>query len=209
MGGVIAKESSLLVANEKMFRGKFAIDVRTNCEAISVIAEEEDRRAAQRHDRRGDHRALRQAGAVARRAFGPPPLPGIDLPGIFQVRTVPDVRAIREWIEQGTAFLAGMYNYAGIQFVKPTRRAVVVGGGFIGLETAENLVHLGFEVTVVQKLDQVLGPVDREIARLIEEYVKGTACAWRSTTAWPDSSSWTAARWRYRRSPARPIRPTS
>ena len=48
-----------------------------------------------------------------------PPLPGIDLPGIFQVRTVPDARAIREWIEKGTTFLAGMFNYSGIQFVKP------------------------------------------------------------------------------------------
>ena len=72
-----------------------------------------------------------------------PPLPGIDLPGIFQVRTVPDARTIREWIEKGTEFLAGMFKYSGIQFVKPTRRAVVIGGGFIGLETAENLVHAG------------------------------------------------------------------
>ena len=101
-----------------------------------------------------------------------PPLPGIDLPGIFQVRTVPDARTIREWIEKGTEFLAGMFNYSGIQFVKPTRRAVVIGGGFIGLETAENLVHAGFEVTLVEMLDQVLAPLDREFARLVEEHVK-------------------------------------
>ena len=101
-----------------------------------------------------------------------PPLPGIDLPGIFQVRTVPDARAIREWIERGTAFLAGMYNYSGIQFVKPARRAVVVGGGFIGIETAENLMHLGFDVTIVEMLDQVLAPLDREMARLVEGRLK-------------------------------------
>jgi NADPH-dependent 2,4-dienoyl-CoA reductase/sulfur reductase-like enzyme/rhodanese-related sulfurtransferase len=94
------------------------------------------------------------------------------LPGIFQVRTVPDVRAIREWIEGGTTFLAGMFNYSGIQFVKPTRRAVVIGGGFIGLETAENLIHAGFEVTLVEMLDQVLAPLDRECARLVEEHMK-------------------------------------
>ena len=99
-----------------------------------------------------------------------PPLPGIDLPGIFQVRTVPDARAIREWIEGGTTFLSGMFNYSGIQFVKPTRRAVVIGGGFIGLETAENLVHAGFDVTLVEMLDQVLAPLDREFARLVEEH---------------------------------------
>ena len=101
-----------------------------------------------------------------------PPIPGIDLPGIFQVRTVPDVRAIREWIERGTLFLAGMYSYSGIQFVRPTRRAVVVGGGFIGLETAENLIHAGFEVTLVEMLDQVLAPLDGEFARLVQEHVK-------------------------------------
>ena len=101
-----------------------------------------------------------------------PPLPGIELPGIFQVRTVPDVRAIREWIERGTTFLAGMYNYSGMQFVRPTRRAVVIGGGFIGLETAENLIHAGFEVTLVEMLDQVLAPLDREFARLVEEHLK-------------------------------------
>ena len=85
---------------------------------------------------------------------------------------MPDARAIREWIERGTTFLAGMYNYSGIQFVKPPRRAVVIGGGFIGLETAENLVHAGFEVTLVEMLDQVLAPLDREFARLVEEHVK-------------------------------------
>ena len=45
---------------------------------------------------------------------------------------------------------------------------MVVGGGFIGLEMAENLVHLGFDVTLVQKRDQVLAPLDPEIARLVE-----------------------------------------
>jgi NADPH-dependent 2,4-dienoyl-CoA reductase/sulfur reductase-like enzyme/rhodanese-related sulfurtransferase len=91
---------------------------------------------------------------------------------IFQVRTVPDARTIREWIERGTTFLAGMYNYSGMQFIKPARRAVVIGGGFIGLEMAENLVHLGFEVTLVEMLDQVLAPLDREFARLVEEHLK-------------------------------------
>jgi len=48
----------------------------------------------------------------------------------------------------------------------------VIGGGFIGLETAENLIHAGFEVTLVEMLDQVLAPLDREFARLVEEHLK-------------------------------------
>ena len=70
-------------------------------------------------DRRSDDRVLRQAGAVARRGFGPSAPARHRSAGIFQVRTVPDARTIREWIEQGTTFLAGMYNYSGMQFVKP------------------------------------------------------------------------------------------
>ena len=99
-------------------------------------------------------------GAVSVR----PPLPGIDLPGIFHVRTVPDARAINEWIERGTPFLAGMDRYSGFQAVKPKRRAVVVGAGFIGLETAENLVSR-LRRTLVELSEQVLPPLDPENAR--------------------------------------------
>jgi NADPH-dependent 2,4-dienoyl-CoA reductase/sulfur reductase-like enzyme/rhodanese-related sulfurtransferase len=73
---------------------------------------------------------------------------------------------------RGTEFLAGMFNYTGIQFAKPPRRAVVIGGGFIGLETAENLIHAGFEVTLLEMLDQVLAPLDEEFARLVQEHLK-------------------------------------
>jgi NADPH-dependent 2,4-dienoyl-CoA reductase/sulfur reductase-like enzyme/rhodanese-related sulfurtransferase len=172
ISGVIPKESSLLVANEKLFREQFRIDVRTNCEAIAISPQkktvdlknvETGAVTTEPYDK-----LVLSPGAASIR----PPLPGIDLPGIFHVRTVPDVRTIREWIEKGTTFLAGMYNYSGIQFVKPTRRAVVIGGGFIGLETAENLIHAGFEVTLVEMLDQVLAPLDREFARLVEEHLK-------------------------------------
>jgi NADPH-dependent 2,4-dienoyl-CoA reductase/sulfur reductase-like enzyme/rhodanese-related sulfurtransferase len=172
VSGVIPKESSLLVANEKLFREQFRMDVRTNCEAIAISPQnktvdlknvETGAVTSESYDK-----LVLSPGAASVR----PPLPGIDLPGIFQVRTVPDARTIREWIEKGTTFLAGMYNYSGIQFVKPTRHAVVIGGGFIGLEMAENLVHIGFEVTVVEMLDQVLAPLDPEHARLVEGHLE-------------------------------------
>ena len=172
ISGVIEKESSLMVASERMFRGVFGIDARTNCEAISISPQKKtvDLRdvATGKVTTETYDKLVLSPGAPSVR----PSLPGIDLPGIFQVRTVPDVRTIREWIEKGTLFLAGMYNYSGIQFIKPARRAVVIGGGFIGLETAENLIHAGFEVTLVEMLDQVLAPLDRECARLVEEHLK-------------------------------------
>jgi NADPH-dependent 2,4-dienoyl-CoA reductase/sulfur reductase-like enzyme/rhodanese-related sulfurtransferase len=172
ISGVIPKESSLLVANEQLFRAQFRVEVRTNCEAVAISSKKKtvdlrDVTSGAVTTESYDTLVLSPGAASIR-----PPLPGIDLPGIFHVRTVPDVRTIREWIERGTTFLTGMYNYSGIQFVKPTRRAVVVGGGFIGLEMAENLVHLGFDVTLVEMLDQVLAPLDREFARLVEEHLK-------------------------------------
>ena len=172
VGDVIKKESSLLVASEQLFRDHFAIEVRTNCEAVSIdpakkTVELRDAQTGEVTTESYDKLVLSPGAASVH-----PPLPGIDLPGIFHVRTVPDVRAIREWVEGGTSFLTGMFGYSGIQMVKPARRAVVVGGGFIGLETAENLIHAGFEVTLIQKPDHVLGPLDPEVACLVEGHVR-------------------------------------
>jgi len=172
VGGVIEKESSLLVGTEQMFRAMFAIDARTNCEAIAI--DPKKKTVNLRNVKTGEvttesyDKLVLSPGAASVH----PPLPGIDLPGIFHVRTVPDARTIREWIAKGTTFLEGMFNYSGIQMVKPVRRAVVVGGGFIGLETAENLVHLGFDVTLIQKPDHVLSPLDPEIACLVQGHVR-------------------------------------
>ena len=100
-----------------------------------------------------------------------PPLPGIDLPGIFSVRTVPDARAIREWLDRDMTGRSGMNSYTGYQTVVPAKRAVVVGGGFIGLEMVENLTHRGLDVTLVERLNQVMPPLDPEMARLVERYM--------------------------------------
>ena len=172
ISGVIEKESSLLVGTEQMFRTMFNVDARTNCEAIAI--DPKKKTVSLRNVRTGEvtsesyDKLVLSPGAASVH----PPLPGIDMPGIFHVRTVPDVKTIREWIEKGTTFLAGMFNYSGIQMVKPVTRAVVVGGGFIGLETAENLVHLGFNVTLIQKPTHVLSPLDPEIACLVQGHIK-------------------------------------
>ena len=103
-----------------------------------------------------DHVAyiVRQAAVCKRniRAAVRPPLPGIDLPGIFVLRSIPDSREIRAWITE-----------------KQARSAVIVGGGFIGLEMAENLVHRGLSVTVVEMLNQVMPPLDPEMAHPVQQ----------------------------------------
>ena len=172
VGDVIPKEASLFVADANTFRSQFAVDVRTGCEAVTISPEKKT--VELRNVATGEvstesyDRLVLSPGAPSIR----PPLPGIDLPGIFEVRTVPDTRAIREWIERGSLFLSGMHRYSGFQTVRPKTRAVVIGGGFIGLETAENLVHRGFEVTLVEMGDQILAPLDAEMAHLVEGFVE-------------------------------------
>lgn len=172
VGGIIEKEASLLVANEQTFRTQFAIDVRTRCEAIEITPEEKTVKlrdvATGEVSTHAYDKLVLSPGAVSVR----PPLPGIGLPGIFHVRTVPDAREICEWIEKGNPFLAGIHRYSGFQTLRPNPRAVVIGGGFIGLEMVENLVHRGFEVTLVEMLDQVLPPIDKEHAQVVEAHLK-------------------------------------
>lgn len=168
VGGTIVKEASLLVATEKTFREQFAVDCRTRCEVVGVSPKEKtvelkDHATGETTTERYDKLVLSPGAAPIR-----PPLPGIDLPGIFSVRTVPDARHMREWLDHDIADRAGLHSYTGYQTVTKPKRAVVVGGGFIGLEMVENLVHRGLEVTLLEKLDQVMPPLDPEMARLVE-----------------------------------------
>ena len=136
------------------------------------LAREEDRRPAQRGDRRSDDRVLRQARPVSRGAVRPPAAaghrPAGHLPCEDRARRAGDPRVDRE----GDALPVRHAPLLGV----PDRAAQDprgrVGGGFIGLETAENLVHRGFDVTLVEMLDQVLAPLDREMARIVEGYVE-------------------------------------
>jgi len=165
IGEVIEKESALLVASAELFRAQFNIDARVLTEVVDVdptarTLQLRDIETGEVTNESYDALVLSPGAKTVR-----PPIPGIDLPGVFEVRTVPDARTIREWIARGTTFLTGMDSYSGWQTVRPKKHAVVVGGGFIGLETAENLAHVGFDVTVVEMADQVLLPLDPEFGR--------------------------------------------
>ena len=155
VGDVIKDEAKLLLANAALFRDRFNIEVRTEHEVVVI-----DRAAREievmelstgRIYRESYDALVLSPGASAVR----PPLPGIDLAGIFVVRTIPDSRQIRAWIDE-----------------KSAKSAVIVGGGFIGLEMAENLVHRGLSVTVVEMLDQVMPPLDPEMSRPVQEHLE-------------------------------------
>ena len=172
VGGVIPRESSLLVADERVFREQFAIEVRTRCEAIKIAPLEKtvelrDVASGEVTVESYDKLVLSPGAAPIR-----PNMPGIDLPGVFKVRTVPDVREIREWLEGHSPYASGMHTYTGYQTVVPSKRAVVIGGGFIGIEMAENLSQLGLHVTLIQRGPQLLSPMDPEMAHYVEQHIE-------------------------------------
>jgi NADPH-dependent 2,4-dienoyl-CoA reductase/sulfur reductase-like enzyme/rhodanese-related sulfurtransferase len=155
VGNVIADEKNLLVASADLFRDRFRIEVRTGTEAVAI---DRKRRCLTLRDvASGETREERYDALVLAPGASPvrPPLPGIDLDGVFAVRSIPDTRRIRAWIDDWGA-----------------RRAVVIGGGFIGLEMAENLHHRGLEVTVLEKLEQVMPPLDPEMAAPVADHLR-------------------------------------
>jgi NADPH-dependent 2,4-dienoyl-CoA reductase/sulfur reductase-like enzyme/rhodanese-related sulfurtransferase len=147
VGNVIADERTLLVASAAMFRDRFNVEVCTDTEVTAIdraagTITVRERSSARTRSEPYDVLVLSPGAAPIR-----PPLPGVDLDGVFAVRSIPDSRRIRAWIAERRA-----------------ATAVVVGGGFIGLEMAENLIHRDLSVTVLEKLPQVMPPLDPEMA---------------------------------------------
>jgi NADPH-dependent 2,4-dienoyl-CoA reductase/sulfur reductase-like enzyme/rhodanese-related sulfurtransferase len=147
VGNVIDDERRLLVASPETFRERFNIDVHIHTEATSLDLHAReihvlDRLSGASRTERYDALVLAPGAAPIR-----PPIPGIDLAGVFAVRDIPDSRRIRSWMTDRNA-----------------KTAVVVGGGFIGLEMVENLVHRGLTVTVLEQSSQVMPSLDAEIA---------------------------------------------
>src|SRR5689334_10587256 len=154
VGNVISDERRLLVASREMFHEHFNIDVRTDTEVTAIDRNAGTIAICDVHTgkvgtERYDALVLSPGAAPIR-----PPLPGIDLPGVFAMRTIPDSRLIRSWITEHNA-----------------KTAVVIGGGFIGLEMVENLIHRKLSVSILEKLSQVMPPLDPEMAVPLMEHL--------------------------------------
>jgi NADPH-dependent 2,4-dienoyl-CoA reductase/sulfur reductase-like enzyme/rhodanese-related sulfurtransferase len=155
IGDVITDEKKLLVANVELFKNRFNIEVRLENEVLEIDRKKSEivvknLNTNQIYPEHYDALVLSPGASPIR-----PPLPGIDLPGIFSLRTIPDSRLIREWIVKHNV-----------------KNAVIVGGGFIGLEMTENLVHLGIKVTLLEMLPQVMPPLDIEMVEPVHEYLR-------------------------------------
>ena len=151
VGGEIAERDKLLVVTPERLRSRFGLDVRTrtSVEAIDRAARTvrvRDLASGREYEEPYDKLILAPGAAPLR-----PPIPGIDLPGVFTLRNLQDVDRIKGRMDQGV------------------ERAVVVGAGFIGLELTESLVRRGVAITVVEMQDQVLPPFDKEMTTPIVE----------------------------------------
>jgi len=146
LGGLITSRQRLLMSSPERFRDLLRIEVRTRHEVRSIdrqrkVIREQNLRTGQEREEPYDVLVLTTGAAPVR-----PALPGIDLPGVFSLRTLDDADAIRAWLEQH----------------KPLR-AVVVGGGYIGLEMVENLCRRDIEVTLLEMADQLMPQTDPEM----------------------------------------------
>ena len=155
VGDVIEDEEDLLLVSPQTFAERFDIDVRVRHEVLSIDRERRELLVANLGD--GSRRKERYDALVLATGAGAfrPPVPGLDLPGVFTLRTVPESRELRQWLD-----------------AREAKRAVVVGAGFVGLETAENLRHRGLDVTVVEFQNQVIPALDAEMATPVAEHLR-------------------------------------
>ncbi|MCS7220129.1 MAG: FAD-dependent oxidoreductase [Anaerolineae bacterium] len=154
VGRVIPQRETLLVQTEQELEARFNLDIRPLHEAIAIdrarkVVRVREVTTGREYEESYDQLILSPGSKPL-----VPPVPGVDQAGVFTVRGIPDVDAIAHWIESTEA-----------------SRAVVVGGGFIGLEMTENLHHRGLGVTLVEMLPQVLPPLDFEMAAMVHHHL--------------------------------------
>lgn len=154
IGGVIEERDRLFVQTPEAFGKRFNIDVRTRSEVIAIHPEKKQvtvRSAEGKEYTENYDKLLLSPGASP----VVPPLPGIQSEGIFTLRNVDDTDRIKAYMT-----------------AHQVRRTVIVGGGFIGLEMAENLKHAGSQVAVVEMASQVMGPIDYSMAALVHQHLQ-------------------------------------
>lgn len=154
IGGTIKGRDSLIVTKPELLRERFQVDVRTESEVLSVNREKKtltvkNHQTGETYEE-GYDRLILSPGAEPKR----PGMPGLELPGVFTLRTVSDTIRIDEFVR-----------------TEEIHSAVVVGGGFIGVEMAENLKERGLDVTIVEFADQVVAPLDPEMANLLHRHL--------------------------------------
>ncbi|MBU2699550.1 NADPH-dependent 2 [Sporomusaceae bacterium BoRhaA] len=155
VGDVIRNKEQLLVQTPEAMKARFRIDVRTGSEVESIDVNGKtvtvhELATGKRYAESYEQLILSPGAAPIK-----PNIPGLNGENVFTMRNIPDTYALKRFVD-----------------MKQPKRAVVVGGGFIGIELAENLVERGVKVTLVELADQVIGPIDFEMAALVHRHLK-------------------------------------
>jgi NADPH-dependent 2,4-dienoyl-CoA reductase/sulfur reductase-like enzyme/rhodanese-related sulfurtransferase len=155
IGEVIKDRNKLFVQTAVAFNARFNIDVRVQTEVISI--NRTSKTVTARNLITGDVYEEKYDKLVLSPGAEPlrPPLPGITSEGIFTLRNVTDTDYIKKYVTDHNA-----------------KKAVIIGGGFIGLEMAENLHNLGMEVSVVEMGGQIMAPADFPIAAILQQHMR-------------------------------------
>jgi NADPH-dependent 2,4-dienoyl-CoA reductase/sulfur reductase-like enzyme/rhodanese-related sulfurtransferase len=154
VGGAIARQSSLNVQTPKSFHSRFNVDVRVGHE-VTAIASEAHQLTVRDGNGTYEESYDKLLLAPGSRPIVPP-LPGLDLPTVFTVRDINDTLRLKSFLEQAPRPLA----------------AVVAGGGFIGLELAENLQAAQCEVSLIEVADHLLPPLDAEMVAIVHNHLR-------------------------------------
>lgn len=155
IGDVITDRDALLLQTPSSLKARFGIDVRVNSEALSI-----DRGAksvAVRNVATGEQYSLNYDSLILAPGAAPfvPPIPGVER--ALTLRNIADTDEMAAAVDAALA--------------RPEPTAVIMGGGFIGVELAENLTERGLKVTIVELADQLLAPLDVEMAALVEKHL--------------------------------------
>ena len=155
IGGEITKRSKLLVQTPESLSTRFNIDVRINSEVTAIDRDKKEvavknLASNEQYTEPYDYLILSPGAEPVR-----PPLPGFDNPRVFTLRNIPDMDRIKHIVD-----------------AQKPQNAVVVGGGYIGLETAEALIHRGVKVSLVELADQVMAPLDPEMTAPVNQCLR-------------------------------------
>ncbi len=166
IGDVIKNRDKLFVQTAASFNKRFNIDVRVKTEVVSIdplnkTIKARNQETNAEYTESYDKLVLSPGAEPVR-----PPLPGINSEGIFTLRNVADTDYIKNYVNR---YKSG--------------KAVVVGGGFIGLEMAENLFHLGLDVTIIEMGNQILAPIDFPIAAIVQQHIRSKGVDLRLSTS--------------------------
>ena len=152
IGDTIKSRDALLLQTPEAMKAKFNIDVRVQNEVIQILPKEKKVRVRNLKTDEVYEECYEQLVIATGSSPVKPRIKGIDNENIFTVWTVKDTDHIKQYIEQ-----------------QNVKNVAVIGGGFIGLEMAENLHHIGCEVSLIEMQDQVMAPLDKEMANLLHE----------------------------------------